>query len=109
MAARDQGLRDRHAGTAVTVKEWGNFSPMVNSVDEAIADYMVSRQKNPETPDVAVVKGMRDFIGEQYGWYSISGWSLEQLVDSRVFATIEVDESTHKVVIRMVKDLTDHR
>lgn len=87
----------------MSVKEWGSFSPMVNIVDEAVADYMVSRQRNPETPDVAVVKGMRDFIGEQYGWYSISGWSLDQLMDSNVLATIEVDESTHKVVVRMTK------
>jgi hypothetical protein len=86
----------------VTDKEWGRTSPLWVSANEARTDYLWNRRNNPEIPDHAVIKAANIVEGSgewgltqrtHYGWYTIEGWSLEQLMgDSGIIGKVWIDE-----------------
>lgn len=80
----------------MTDKEWGRTSPRWMRAEEARADYLAERAKNPQVPDHAVIMSI-DFaqmgIKTHYGWYTIEGWSLEQLMgNSGIIGKVWIDE-----------------
>lgn len=86
----------------MTDKEWGRTSPLWVRADEARADYLSYRANNPQIPDHAVIKAANLISGSgewalsmraNYAWYTIEGWSLEQLMGaSGIVGKVWIDE-----------------